>query len=96
MRSTTLHVEQGFNGAAAERQRKGSVASARALDRRGLQWGRCRKAAEGGDASLADVEYRASMGPLPKGSGRRCASDAVSRRRLGASMGPLPKGSGRR
>ncbi len=60
-----------FNGAAAERQRKDSPPPDPPASKP-LQWGRCRKAAEGRMSPLAHCRtWGASMGPLPKGSGRR-------------------------
>ncbi len=83
-----------FNGAAAERQRK---VDARIIIEReqALQWGRCRKAAEGHRVAVDPrVSAHASMGPLPKGSGR-LPTCHLHHHHVRASMGPLPKGSGR-
>ncbi len=92
---------------------------ARVCARESLQWGRCRKAAEGRlprsraalqrcfNGAAAERQRKAvplghprverleaSMGPLPKGSGRVPGLAAYTGI-AAASMGPLPKGSGR-
>jgi len=87
-------AEEGFNGAAAGRPRKGPPQVLVTLDARASMGPRPVGRGRHGLGSGIDSQLLASMGPRPVGRGRhfRCTSP---KRRVHASMGPRPVGRGR-